>query len=289
MRFMVLVKSNDKAEAGVLPDEKILSEMGKFNEEMIRAGMMLTGDGLQASSKGARVKRSGSKVTVVDGPFAEAKELVGGYWLIQAQSKAEVIEWLERAPFDEGEVEIRQLYDLGDFPQDPAEKEDGWRADEERARAAGAPARKPGTTRFIVMLKSNAVTESGALPNEKVLAEMGALMEELVKAGSLLSGEGLKPTSSGARIHYSGKKRTVVDGPFTETKELIAGFSLIQVPSKADAIEFAKRWLRVHVEGVGVTEGEIEIRQLFELSDFPASPDEKPDGWRKQEAEFRHP
>src|SRR5438034_3437369 len=119
MRFMVLVKSNDKSEAGVLPDEKILSEMGKFNEEMIRAGVMLAGEGLQASSKGTRVRASGNKVTVNDGPFAEAKELVGGYWLIQTKSKDEAVEWIKRAPLQEGEVEIRELFEVSDFDVDP--------------------------------------------------------------------------------------------------------------------------------------------------------------------------
>ena len=287
MRFMVMVKSNEKSEAGVLPDEKLLSEMGKFNDEMIKAGVMLAGEGLQASSKGTRVRRSGSNVTVTDGPFAETRELVGGYWIIQTKSKDEAIAWLKRAPFDDDQIEIREIYDMSDFPVDPAEKPEGWRADEQRARDAGPPARKPGTTRFIVMLKSDKATESGALPSEKVLTEMGALMEELVRSGALLAGEGLKPTSKGARITYAGKTRTVTDGPFSESKEIIAGFSLVQVSSKADAVDFAKRWLRIHCEGLDTPTGEIEIRQLFELSDFPVTPEEKPEGWRAKEAQFR--
>lgn len=287
MRFMVLVKSDSKAEAGVLPDEKTLSEMGKFNEEMLRAGVMLAGDGLKASSKGCRVRRTGTKVTVVDGPFAEAKELVAGFWLIQTNSKAEAVEWLKRAPFEEGQVEIRELYELSDFPEDPAEKPDGWRAEEERMREAAPPARKPNTTRFLVMLKGDKMTESGALPNEKVLAKMGALMEEIMTSGTGLSGEGLKPSSKGARIQYSGKKRTVVDGPFAEAKELIAGYTMVQTPTQAEAIDFAKRWLEIHVNGVGVEGGEIEIRQLYELSDFPVDAAEKPGGWRDQEARAR--
>jgi hypothetical protein len=269
MRFMVLVKSNDEAEAGVLPDAKLLSEMGKYNEELTKAGMMLAGDGLQASSKGVRVRAAGSKITVVDGPFAEARELVGGYWIIQAKSKADAVEWHCRAPFHDGQVEIRELFEMTDFPQDPAEQADGWRANETAARQAPAPARLPGTKRFIVMLKSDRVTESGAMPSEKVLTEMGALMEELVKSGALLSGEGLKPTLRGARIQYSGSKRTVTDGPFTEAKELIAGFSLIQTKTRDEAVDFAKRWIDVHCKGVDVPTGEIEIRQLFAPEDFP--------------------
>src|SRR2546428_1486164 len=98
MRFMILVKADKNSEAGVLPDEKLLTEMGKFNEELVKAGVMLAGEGLQPSSKGARVKFSGSKRTVIDGPFAETKELIAGYWLWQGKSKEEAIEWVKRCP-----------------------------------------------------------------------------------------------------------------------------------------------------------------------------------------------
>jgi hypothetical protein len=115
MRFMVIVKASKESEAGVLPDEKMLTEMGKFNEELAKAGVMLAGEGLQASSKGSRIKFSGSKRTVRDGPFAETKELVAGFWLWQVKSKAEAIEWAKRIPFQEGEVEIRQVFEDEDF------------------------------------------------------------------------------------------------------------------------------------------------------------------------------
>ena len=132
MRFMVLVKANRESEAGVLPDEKILSEMGKFNEELVKAGVMLAAEGLQPSSKGARVRFSGGKRTVIDGPFTEAKELVAGFWLWQVKSKQEAIEWLKRAPFEDTEVEIRQVFETEDFaPSDPTGE---IRAAEERLR-----------------------------------------------------------------------------------------------------------------------------------------------------------
>jgi hypothetical protein len=115
MRFMVIVKADKDSEAGVLPSHELLAEMGKFNEELVKAGVMLAGEGLQASSKGARVKFSGNKRTVTDGPFTETKELVAGFWLRQARSKEEAIEWLKRAPFREGEVEIRQVFEAEDF------------------------------------------------------------------------------------------------------------------------------------------------------------------------------
>jgi hypothetical protein len=135
---MVIVKADQTSEAGVLPDEKILTEMGKFNEELIKAGVMLVGEGLQPSSKGARVKfwPDGRK-TVTDGPFAETKELVAGFWLWQVKSKEEAIEWLKRAPFGGGtEVEIRQVFETEDFAaSDPSGK---IREQEERQRKQAA-------------------------------------------------------------------------------------------------------------------------------------------------------
>jgi hypothetical protein len=115
MRFMVLVKADKHSEAGVLPDEKMLTEMGKFNDELVKAGVMLAGEGLQPTSKGARVKFSEAKWTVRDGPFTEAKELVAGFWLWQVKSKDEAIEWVKRIPFQDGEVEIRQVFEAEDF------------------------------------------------------------------------------------------------------------------------------------------------------------------------------
>ncbi len=132
MRFMVLVKANKDSEAGVMPSEKMLTDMGKFNEELVKAGVMLAGEGLHASSKGARVKFSGGKTTVIDGPFAETKELVAGFWVWQCKSKEEAIEWLKRAPFEDTEVEIRQIFeaeDFGDeFTPELREQEDRLRA-----------------------------------------------------------------------------------------------------------------------------------------------------------------
>ncbi len=116
MRFMVIVKASKESEAGILPDEKILTAMGKYNEELMKAGVILAGEGLHASSKGARVKFSGKDRIVTDGPFPETKELIAGFWLWKVNSKQEAIEWLKRAPFDGGtEVEIRQVFEPEDF------------------------------------------------------------------------------------------------------------------------------------------------------------------------------
>ena len=135
MRFMVIVKATKHSEAGALPDQKILAEMGKFNEELVKAGIMLAGEGLQPSSKGARVRFSGSKRTVIDGPFTESKELIAGFWLWEVKSLDEAIEWLKRCPNPhpgESEIEIRQVFEAADFG---AEFTPELREQEERLRA----------------------------------------------------------------------------------------------------------------------------------------------------------
>jgi hypothetical protein len=125
MKFMMIVKATKDTEAGVMPEESLLAAMAKYNEELVKAGVMLDGNGLQPSAKGARIKFSGGKRTVVDGPFTEAKELIAGYWLIQAKSLQEAIEWARRAPAPhgedkEGEIEIRQIFELEDFGESEA-------------------------------------------------------------------------------------------------------------------------------------------------------------------------
>jgi len=139
MRFMILVKATKNSEAGVLPDEKILTAMMKYNQELVKAGVMLAGEGLQPSSKGARVRFSGEKRTAIDGPFTETKELIAGYWLWQCKSKEEAIEWVKRCPNpmpgEESEIEIRQVFEADDFG---AEFTPELREQEERLRAQTA-------------------------------------------------------------------------------------------------------------------------------------------------------
>jgi hypothetical protein len=129
---MVIVKANKDSEAGVMPSQELLTAMGKYNEELAKAGAMLAGEGLHPSSKGARIRFSGAKRTVIDGPFAETKELVAGFWLIQVKSMDEAIEWVKRAPFEDGEVEIRQVFEAEDFGPELTPE---LREQEERLRA----------------------------------------------------------------------------------------------------------------------------------------------------------
>jgi hypothetical protein len=225
---------------------------------------------------------------VTDGPFAEAKEVVAGYWLIQAKSKEEAIEWAKRIPFEAaetsapsdgvGEVEVRQVFELEEFPV--SEEESGWREQEAEWRAiseGGQPLNSPplasgpdghATKRFIIFRKADKDTEAGVFPAgerlEALFTAMGQYNEEMMKAGVLLAGEGLHPTSDGARVTYSRGKRTVIDGPFTESKELVAGFTLIQARSKEEALEWVKRWPALDGDG----EVELELRQVFGAEDF---------------------
>jgi hypothetical protein len=274
MRFMLLVKSDAASEAGVPPDPKELSAMNQFNDEMIKANVLLAGEGLHASSKGARVRcnKATKKVTVLDGPFAEAKELVAGFWIIQAKSKDDALEWAKRVPFKGGEVEVRPIFESEDFPPDPNQgANEAWRKTEFAARESLSRQTTRGTKkmRFIGFVKGAADSESGKLPETDALDKMGAFIGEAVKAGVFLGGEGLKPTSAGAKVRYDGAKRTVLDGPFTEAKEIVAGYSILAVDSKEEAVEWTKRFAVVDSEIRTIPEVECEIRRIFEDEEFP--------------------
>lgn len=143
MRFMIMVKANQDTEAGVLPDEKLLSAMSKYNEDLVKAGVMLAGEGLHPTSKGARVQFSGDKRTVIDGPFTESKEIVAGFWMFQVKSRDEAIEWVKRCPNPTGadsEIEIRQVFEASDFGEEFTPE---LREAEERMRAQIAESGKP--------------------------------------------------------------------------------------------------------------------------------------------------
>jgi hypothetical protein len=292
MRFMMLLKSNAETETQALPDEAVLTAMGKYNEAILNAGIMRGGEGLHPSVEGARVRIQNGKTTIVDGPFTEAKELIAGYYLIETKSLQEALAWAQRIPAGEGaEVEVRRLWETEDFPVDPAETAGGWRDQEEAFRAAPPPVPTPDKgPRWMSMLKAdkNTEAETTPAPDEKLLREMGALMGEMIAQGLLIGGDGLRPTSQGYKVRF-GKNgtSTVIDGPFTETKEIIAGTSLFRAKTKAEAVEWARRCLQIHMDGTGIDTGEIEVRRVHEIEEFPVSPDEKPDGWRATELRMR--
>src|SRR5262249_32655989 len=163
----------------------LLSEMAAYTEELVRAGALLASERLQPSSHGVRVHYANWKFSLTDGPFAETKELIAGFCLIQANSIEEAIEWAKRVPFQEGEIEVRRLSDRTASRVDPAENPDGWREKEEQFRAVPPP-RKPQTHRYMSFIKADKDTEAGVLPDEKALAAMGAFMEEGVRSGIFL-------------------------------------------------------------------------------------------------------
>ncbi|CAA9563031.1 PhnB protein [uncultured Synechococcales cyanobacterium] len=139
MKVMVLVKASSDSEAGVMPSEELLTAMGQYNEELVKAGVMLAGEGLHPSSKGVRVRFSGTNRTVIDGPFTETKELIAGFWLWQVQSMAEAIEWIKRSPFQEGEIELRPIFEAEDFGEaftpELREQEERLRAETEKFKS----------------------------------------------------------------------------------------------------------------------------------------------------------
>ncbi len=248
MKFMLLVKASKESEAGALPDERLIAAMAKFNDELVQAGVMLTGEGLKPSSQGARVRVSRGDLTVKEGPLTHAKDLVAGYWAIQTKSKEEAIEWAKRAPFEDGEVELRQLMEM------PG-SDTIWQRHET----------VPGTIRYVSFVMADEATESGKfVPDPKVMSEIAQLAEEMARKGAFLGAGGLLPSSTGARIRYSGSKRTVVDGPFTEAKEMVGGFAMLRASSKAEMIEQAKRFCAIDAPGRLEQTCICEVRPLYE-------------------------
>ncbi|MET0591306.1 MAG: YciI family protein, partial [Polyangiaceae bacterium] len=299
MRFMMIVKGDEKSEAGILPDEKLLSAMGAYNDELIRAGVMVGGEGLHPSSKGWRIERKKGALKVMDGPFAESKELIAGYWILDVASREEAVAWAKKVPCIEGDLEVRQIVELDDFPVHPSEKPDGWRAQEQRFRDSvnpkspkfAPPKRIPGTTRYLVIHLSNPQAEASlTLPDPQAMNDMFEAMwnilQERADHGALLGCDGLHPSSNGFRVRAKGTSRTIIDGPFAESKELVAGFSMIQAKTKDEAIAFAKRCCLPEFTDP-TFDGVIEIRQLHETEEFPVDPAEKKDGWRAKELAFR--
>jgi len=257
MRFMILRKADRDTEAGIMPGEPLLAAMGEYNEGLVKAGVMRAGEGLQPTSKGARVSFRAGKAHVTDGPFTEAKELIAGFTMIEVESKQAAIDWVKRwPPLDgNGEVEI-EIRELG-CPAGMAGHSEA---------ATPAPARHADgipLQRYMVLLKACDATEAGYLTDDQHLAKMTQRNLESVRAGVMIGGEGLQPSNRGARIKFSGGKPKVIDGPFAEAKELIAGFWMLQVRSKQEAIEWVKRYPFPLGD-----EAEVEIRKVFEAADF---------------------
>lgn len=257
MRYLLIVKATPDYEAGQLPSREILAEMVQWNEAMAKSGSMLASERLLPSSKGTRVCLVDRKITVTDGPFAETKELVAGACMIQAPSLAAAVDWAKRIPFREAEVEVRPLLEVFDPPA-------------ESGQPVPPPQRKPGMIGYLAFIKSDSEVEAGKFPDEKAIAEMTVFLQNSAEAGVFLAGEGLAPSSRSARVRYADKQRTVMDGPFAETKELVAGYCSLQFASKAAAIEWARQFVQVDAPGRFQERCEIELRPIFEYTEFSA-------------------
>jgi len=239
MRFMVMHKMTEEMEKGLPPDPAIIEGVGKLVQEGVKDKVFVSGEGLKPSSQRVHIVYKNGKRTITDGPFTEAKELVGGYALMRVRSKEEAIGWCDKFAAVVGDVElfmgpVVEPWDLGMAPK---------------------PANAP--LRFLSMQKMNDATAETP-PDPGLMAKMDALINEMTKAGVLQATGGLTSTKKGARIRFDGGKRTVIDGPFAESKELIAGYAILELPSKAAAIEWAMRF------GDVVKVNEVEVREIPE-------------------------
>src|ERR1051326_4915776 len=277
MRFMVIVKASKDSEAGVMPSRELLTEMGKFNEELAKAGVLVAGEGLQPTSKGARVRFSGSKRTVIDGPFAETKELIAGFWIWQVKSKEEAIEWVRRCPnphAEDCEVEIRQIFEAEDFGDaltpEMREKEERMRvgskerADEEAGRKALAGSRRTIGVKMKYMLliyldEKNPLSEA---ERQACYAESTELARELHAKGEYVSANPLHPTETATSVRVRDGKRMVTDGPFAETREQLGGYFLIDAKNLDEAIAVAGRVPMAK-------KGTVEVRPVIDLPGLP--------------------
>ncbi len=239
MRFLVMHKLDQNSEAGVPPSPELLAAMGAFLAEEAAGGVFQSGEGLHSSSKRARVNFSAGRCTFTNGPFTGSNELIAALAMVKVKSKEDAILWAERLAkvLGEGEVEVglvKEPWDLGLGP-----------------KPEDAP------MRFLLLQKADPQSESGIPPAPKRKAEMERLIEEMRRAGVFLFAEELEPSAKGARLRFSGGRRTVVDGPFIESKELIGGYAIIQAKSKGDAIEWASAF--AHVLSDAKVAGDIEI------------------------------
>jgi hypothetical protein len=223
MRFIMMHKADKNSEADIPPSPELIVCMGKLMEEIAKAGVLLAGEGLQPSSKGVRLKFSGGKRTVTRGPFTGSNELIAGFAIVRVESMDKAIEWASRLAKLVGDAEIdigllKEPWDLGLCP-----KPDGQ------------------MTRFMMMYKADESSEADISPTSEVMEKW---TQDMVEAGVLLSAQALQPTSKGTRLKFAGDKRTVRDGPFTESKELIGGFCMLQVKLKEEAIEWGSRFAK---------------------------------------------
>ncbi len=245
MKFMMMHKTNAFHENGGKPSMELIGKVGAMVGDAIRSGRLLAGDGLGPSSQGVRLKFEGGKRTVTPGPFKGGNELIAGFAVMRVRSLDEAIDWASRFAAVVGDVEIdvrpaNEPWDIG-----LGEKPAGLT-----------------TRRYIAMHKASAKTEAGAPATAAEMESMGKLVDEMTKAGVLLSTGSLEPSSRALRLRNFGGKQTVVDGPFAESKELVGGFAILELDSREDAVDFARRYADV------LGEIELDIRPVAGLRSF---------------------
>jgi hypothetical protein len=239
MRFMVMHKMTDDMEKGLAPEPAIIEGVGKLVAEGLKDDIFVSGEGLKPSSERMHISYKSGTRTITDGPFMEAKELIAGFALLRVHSKEEAISWCDKLAAVIGDAElfvgpVVEPWELGMMPR---------------------PKNPP--LRMLSMHQMGERAENDAPPDPELMRRMGALIEDMTAAGVLQATGGLASTQHGARIRFDGGKRTVIDGPFAESKEVIAGYAILDLPSKAAAVEWALRF------GEIVKTNEIEVRQML--------------------------
>jgi hypothetical protein len=240
MRFMIMHKMTEELEKGLPPDPATIQGVGRLVAEGLKEKIFVSGEGLKPSSQRVHIAYKNGKRAITEGPFTDAKELVAGFALMRVRSREEAISWLDKFAAVIGDVElflgpVVEPWDLGMVPK---------------------PENPP--LRFLSLHRMDERSENEAPPDPELVAKMGALIDEMTKAGVLQATGGLASTRKGARIRFAGGKRTVIDGPFAESKELVAGYAIVDLPSKAAAIQWAMRF------GDVVKVNEVEVRQMPE-------------------------
>ena len=237
MRFIVMHKMTEEMETGI-PDLEIVEAVGKLIQQGAKENVFVSGEGLKPTSERVHIAYKNGKRTITEGPFADAKELAAGFELLRVRSKEEAISWCDRFAAVIGDVElflgpVVEPWDLGMMPKP-----------------------KNAPLRFLLVHQLDERSTSDASLEPALMAKMSALVEEMTNAGALQTAFGLSGTRHGARVHYKGGQPTVLDGPFAESKELIAGYAILDLPSKAAAIDWAIRFGQI------VKVNEVEVRQI---------------------------
>ena len=245
MRFMLMHKTNAANEAGIRPSQELIAGVGRMIGEMSRAGVFRAGEGLRASSLGVRLQFCDGVRTVTPGPFVGRHELPAALCVLRVRSREEAVEWASRfaAAVGDAEVDIRPVtepWDLG-FGEKPK----------------GDP-----TTRYMAVLKADATSEAGGLLTPQARAAIARVIDQSKSAGVFVTAEALHPSARSKRIHVAGGKHTVLDGPFAESKELIAGFVTLEVPSMVEAMAWAPRYAEI------LGDVELDVRPLFETEEL---------------------